>query len=210
MNIKTKYVDKVGTIIATTQYEKDEFILDIDGTKFTTDNFNFFQWFSGNKQDRIKVDELNRLLNCSLIFNFPIAIFKNEVVCQSILEVEIQIGSEQEPNDCKILKQKLTLESYSIESNSCVNIELEKLIKILPIFLKIRSCFTCASSDYGVYGNSFFGSMVCFKNVKEEYSKIKGKEELFIELLKKGEGFFDETYSCDDYKIRQKNTGYRG
>ena len=85
-----------------------------------------------------------------------------------------------------------------------------KLIKILPNFLKIRSCFTCAFSDYGIYGNSFFGAMICFKNVKEEYSKINEKEGLFKELLEKGEGFFDETYFCDDYKIRQENTGYRG
>ena len=62
--------------------------------------------------------------------------------------------------------------------------------------------------DYSVYGQSSFGSMLCFKNQKEEYSKVRTK----AEYLKLGapERYVQEVYCCDHYEIRKKSVGYRG
>jgi hypothetical protein len=71
-----------------------------------------------------------------------------------------------------------------------------------------KNCYGCMYSDYSVYGQSTFGSMLCFRNQKEEYSKVTTKDE----YLKLGapDGYVQEIYCCDQFGIRKDSVGYRG
>jgi hypothetical protein len=71
-----------------------------------------------------------------------------------------------------------------------------------------KNCYGCLYSDYSVYGQSTFGSMLCFRNQKDEYSKVTTKNE----YLKLGppDGYVQETYCCDQFEIRKEGVGYRG
>jgi len=70
-----------------------------------------------------------------------------------------------------------------------------------------KNCYGCMYGDYSVYGNSTFGSMLCFRNQKEEYSKVTTKQEYM--QLGPPDGYVQETYCCEQFEIRNKRVGYR-
>jgi len=72
----------------------------------------------------------------------------------------------------------------------------------------LKNCYGCMYSDYSVYGQSTFGSMLCFRNQKEVYSKVRTKAEYL--KLDPPEGYVQEIYCCDQYAVRKLGVGYRG
>ena len=211
MNIKATYKDEIGFINSTLVLENGKYILDIDGAKFISEDLSGFQRFNNEKTNRIIVDEFNRILNCKLIFYFPIIILKNSIETKTFLEIELQIGGNTEPKNWKITKQKIILDEFSIYSNSTI-IDLEKLKNNLPNNVNLKCCFDCQYSDLGIYSNPFFGFMIFFKNFKTEYLKVNQKDDDYIKLLDNvsEDDFVYETYVCSEFKIRKPNTGYRG
>ncbi|WP_020571876.1 DUF6304 family protein [Neolewinella persica] len=74
----------------------------------------------------------------------------------------------------------------------------------------LKNCHGCAYSDYSPYGNDTFGTMMCFRNCKSEYSKVKSKADFFEVLNLNQDITVQETYLCDQFEARKKGTGYRG
>ncbi|OQP57646.1 hypothetical protein A3860_08420 [Niastella vici] len=72
----------------------------------------------------------------------------------------------------------------------------------------LKNCYGCMYGDYSVYGQGSFGTMLCFRNQKEEYSKVTNKDE-YMELDAPYR-HVQEIYCCDQYEIRKKGAGYRG
>lgn len=70
-----------------------------------------------------------------------------------------------------------------------------------------KNCYGCMYGDYSVYGQSTFGSMLCFRNQKEAYTKVTTKQE----YLKLGapHGYVQETYCCNQFETRKELVGYR-
>jgi hypothetical protein len=87
--------------------------------------------------------------------------------------------------------------------------ELLELSKALPEMTHIRSCITCAFSDYSPYGHGLFGGLACFRDVKEEYVQIKDKPGIFA-IWDRLTEVVQETYLCDAFERRVPGTGYRG
>lgn len=79
----------------------------------------------------------------------------------------------------------------------------------LPPSVLPKCCFNCQYSDYGVAGHGYFGSMMCFRNIKKEYSQVKTKEK-FMEIMDKFDRWVQEIYLCSDFQRRVPGTGYRG
>lgn len=79
----------------------------------------------------------------------------------------------------------------------------------LPDGMRLRSCITCAFSDYNPAGNDFFGTMACFRDHKADYRAVSTKRDIFA-LWPSLTGLVQETYLCPDYEPRQPGTGYRG
>lgn len=211
MNLKATYIDKFGSLNGNLEVAKGKFILDFENAKFISEDLTNFQRFQNNKANRIVVDDYNRILNCKLQFKFPIKILKNKVEIDTFLKIELKIGSDTNIKSEKITEQKLSIENYSIISNSNI-IDLNKLKENLPENWNLKCCFGCQYSDFGIYSNPFFGFMICFKNFKDEYSKVNGKDDIYIELLNnvKDNDTVNETYVCKEFKIREENVGYRG
>jgi hypothetical protein len=86
--------------------------------------------------------------------------------------------------------------------------ELLSLQSSLPQGTYLKACISCAHSDYSPYGHGLFGGMACFRNLKEQYSQVKDKFDLFP-ILDQAE-VVQETYLCPEFEKRQPNTGYRG
>lgn len=74
--------------------------------------------------------------------------------------------------------------------------------------VKFKNCFGCNFSDYSVYGQGVYGTMLCFKNQKEEYLKVKTKDQYM--KLEREDRLVQETFCCEEFKMRNNNIGYRG
>ena len=74
----------------------------------------------------------------------------------------------------------------------------------------MKCCFTCHWSDYSPYGNSDFGTMMCYRKHKEEYSKVNGKETYFKYADNLDFESKQEIYICSEYEPRIHFSGYRG
>ena len=86
--------------------------------------------------------------------------------------------------------------------------ELLSLQSNFPPAAFLKACISCAYSDYSPYGHGMFGGMACFRNFKQEYAKVKSKDELFP-ILDKAD-VVQETYLCPEFGKRLPRTGYRG
>ena len=70
------------------------------------------------------------------------------------------------------------------------------------------NCFGCRYSDYSYLGSPEFGKMLCFKNQKERYVKVRTKEDYLN--LDKEDRVTQEIFVCNEYEMRGKVIGYRG
>jgi len=71
-----------------------------------------------------------------------------------------------------------------------------------------KSCFGCQFSDYSVFGQGAFGTMLCFKNQKKKYLAVTTKAEYMA--LDREDRFVQETFLCEEFEARGENVGYRG
>ena len=78
----------------------------------------------------------------------------------------------------------------------------------LPAGTSFHACISCAFSDYSPYGSGLFGTLACFRDTKEEYRQVRGKNVEF--LWPRMAGLVQETFLCDDFEKRMPGTGYRG
>jgi hypothetical protein len=62
--------------------------------------------------------------------------------------------------------------------------------------------------DYSIYGQSSFGTMLCFVKQKDSYKGARNKHE-YMELAGDYQQV-QEIYCCDQYEIRTPGAGYRG
>lgn len=87
---------------------------------------------------------------------------------------------------------------------------------ILSIYKLIKDkydmicCLTCQYSDYSPYGNSDFGTMLCYRRYKEEYLKVNSKSDFFEYLSDIKAESVQETQLCKEYSPRTLCEGYRG
>jgi Family of unknown function (DUF6304) len=87
--------------------------------------------------------------------------------------------------------------------------ELVHICQALTAATRIRSCFTCAFSDYSPCGHGLFGSLACFRGVKDKYLQVRDKEGIF-DIWDHMTEFVQETYLCGEFKQRVPGAGYRG
>lgn len=81
----------------------------------------------------------------------------------------------------------------------------------------MQCCFTCQFSEYSPYGNSEFGSMLCFGRHKYRYIELNEQKKLYNCLCDLDDSFAAETEQgiqevglCEKYEPRIVYGGYRG
>jgi hypothetical protein len=154
------------------------------------------------------------LCNCRLEFHIPQTIInldeENEISADLIVILNLGkpssnggISNLKAQFALTVAKNKFTNESDSFESAFS---QIQK--EMLPEF-RFKNCFSCHYSDYSPAGSGFFSSLMCFRNNKASYLTAIKKEDFFKLAL---EGFIpvQETYCCEQFAPREKDTGYRG
>jgi hypothetical protein len=113
--------------------------------------------------------------------------------------------------ECLLLSLRVDDQVYSsIGKSGWFEDELLELQKVLPNGTYLKACINWGLSDYWPGGNPAFGGMLCFRDSKAQYRKVKSKSDLFklAEAIKPL--IVQETFLCPEFKKRQPGTGYRG
>jgi len=207
--IPAVYTDKHGTIQTTIINDSVTLNINLNGTIFSGDTFVFFQPETTLPlPGRFTLGELGQLIDYTLSCRIPISTWKEGMQIPGFLLTEVDYKDE---TTSPYFHFSFELENETIEIGKLQEFEgvFEILSEQLPDNVVVKTCYTCLYSDYSVYGNDLFGAMLCFRNVKDAYLKVKGKDE-YMGMMDDFDRMVQETYLCEDFAPRIKGTGYRG
>lgn len=212
--IPTTYTDKHGTIQTTIINDSSTLSIDLDGTSFSGNTFVFFQPAATQPlPDRFTLGELGQLTDYTLSCRIPISTWKEGILIPGFLLFTVEYNEDETRRDhnAPYFHFSFELEDEIIPIGKLSQFEgvFERLTSKLPDNIVIKTCYTCLYSDYSVYGNDIFGTMMCFRNVKDAYLKVKSKGE-YMDMMDDFDRYVQETYLCEDFAPRTKDVGYRG
>jgi hypothetical protein len=210
------YQDKFGVETTVIQNDGKNLRMVIRGIEF---NGFMFDDFEPNVTDETLLASflLNRgtLCSCRISCDIPVAVVVLETIIECVLNAQIELGDPKSNGgiDREQIRLTLQLDDQVFQSSGAkggwFDDELQEIQTVLPDGVYIKSCYTCAFSDYNPAGYGAFGCMACFRNNKQEYLNIRGKTEFLIFFSKKTENV-QETWLCSEYEKRIPGTGYRG
>jgi hypothetical protein len=224
------YTDNFGTTDIVIENDFDYLYTEIDGVKFLGSEFSdLFIVDKGNyTKEQLKrftlssITILNKniieeaLCNCSFKIVVPqLMIHKiNGLAFYSDLKIEYFLGNvrpkprggldEEKVNLSIIIEEKEYLGTSDYMEGAFDQIRVEFKEKY-----QFKNCYGCMFGDYSVYGQSSFGTMLCFVSVKEKYKAVGHKQD-YMELPTEEVNNVQEIYCCDQYEIRKDGAGYRG
>jgi hypothetical protein len=226
---KGSYKDNLGAREIEVENELGSLTLEIDGVVFTGSEFDDLTVDDKSKYTteqlarftflRTPIYQTDRfvetLCNCSIEVVVPQLVIDklNATEFPVDLTVNNLLGSPRSEPGKGIDHETVTLSiviagiTYSGTSGDFEG-AFDGIFKQIRDLYHFKNCYGCIYSDYSVYGQSSFGSMLCFRNQKEAYRKVTTKDE----YLKLGppDGYVQETYCCDQFEIRKELVGYRG
>ena len=223
------YKDSSGTCAIEVENDYHTLTTEIDGVVFTGSEFDDLIVDDRSKYTagqlarftflRTPIYQTDRfietLCNCTIEVVMPQVVIDklNNREFPSDLTVTTLLGSPRSESGRGIDHESVTLlltiagTTYSGTSSDFEG-AFDGIYKQIKDNYHFKNCYGCLYSDYSVYGQSTFGSMLCFRNQKEAYSKVTTKDEYL--KLDRPSGYVQETYCCDEFEIRKGNVGYRG
>lgn len=216
---KTTYQDATGTIQSDMHLLNRQFTIRLDGILFTSDMLDDFAFVNEAEPHirhtdlpaRFSICEQGFLTNYEMQFSIPLQVVDKHT--NTSIEASLYIGIMLQNNPNKQTAElilHIPNETLSYKGKSgFFEIALQQIQKQLPENYHLKCCFGCAFSDYSVYGQAFWGTMLCYEHIREKYSQVKDKDE-FMEIMEEYNGIVAETHLCPEFQIRKKGTGYRG
>lgn len=210
-----KYSDKNGEEVTTISNDGKTLWMSVRGVEFVGNDFDCFSTEETGKSN-LETFSFSQecLCECRIEYEMIIELIADNQIESAKLSVYIELGKENEKgwtdrNDVLLVLKYQDKVFRSKGTSEWFEDELLDIQKQMPQNHKLKCCFGCAFSDYSVYGHGFFGSMMCFRNIKEDYKKIFDKR-AFMEIMGNHAGWVQETYLCEEFEIRKVGTGYRG
>ncbi len=156
----------------------------------------------------------NELCSCRIECEIPIPIVADGKESVGVLHCTIDLGAPCGTGgfETEVLSIVLNYDGMQYPSRGTsgwFEDELLDIQKTLPPRTFMKACINCLYSDYSPYGHSMFGCMMCFRNLKQEYLKVKSKDD-FWSVHDRYERSVQETYVCPEFERRIPGTGYRG
>ncbi|QDU78801.1 hypothetical protein Pla110_05050 [Polystyrenella longa] len=153
------------------------------------------------------------LCACRIIFMMPISIYNCGDNSEGSLKIEVRIDDPNSNDALEYYQTRIRLDCDQGEFTSSgkgrdFESELLEIQSLLPAGFYMRLCINCLFSDYSPFGKSQFGDLMCYRNKKADYLKVKNKVDYF------SLGFVcdrkvQETYLCPEFERRVPGTGYR-
>jgi len=210
------YSDARGDVISEIENDGKNLTTRLRGVTFLGDDFDSLSPVEDTSEEFLHEFDLHQgfLCCCKLVVTIPTTVIEREVELKVDLEATIELGAssskgglESEDVSIRLLHPKGEINSTG--TSGWFENELLDVQRGLPNGSSLKNCIGCAYSDYSPFGHGLFGDMLCFRNLKEEYSTVKSKNDLWP-LHDRFDRFVQETYLCDEFMVRQPHTGYRG
>jgi len=210
-----RYTDRYGVESTTLRNNGARLYLRLRGVTFSGADFDSLEPDPHAAPEALATFDLHggALCNCTIECEIPLPVVQESRTIASPLEVHLELGRPTATGclDREVLILSLRLEGQSFRSagdSGWFEDELLTLQSSLPAGSYLKACIGCAHADYSPYGHGLFGGIACFRNWKEEHSRVKDKFDLFA-ILDKAE-LVQETYLCPEFERRRPNSGYRG
>ncbi len=124
-------------------------------------------------------------------------------------------GSYKESNNVSFHEEvriELTWkEKVLVGKSGFVEVTFDQLKKQLPQGYSFKNCYGCLYGDYSIYGNSSFGTMMCFKHMKQKYTEVGNKEDYSDLCVDESDliEWVQEINYCDEFEVRGNGGAYR-
>lgn len=215
-NYQGTYSDAHGREVITVSNDGENLRTVVRGVEFLGSDFDNLVPVAGSSAQQLDSFTLNRgdLCACLLTLEIPLPVLIHGSAVDGSLHMELELGAPASNGgiDREILRLALTYSNVRIVSsgrNGSFEDELVDIERQLPEGVHIKACFGCLYSDYSPYGHGLFGDMLCFRNLKAEYLRVRSKTE-FWEIHGREDRLVQETYLCPEFAVRVPGTGYRG
>lgn len=212
----TTYRDRLGPVTTSIHDDGGSLHIMLRGVAFSGPDFDALSPERPLSEDERGLFVLSHddLCACSLSWSMPLTILANGDDLAAELHAELELGDPTAGGG--ITAERLTLrlvsavgEFVSRGLSGWFEGELLEIQAQLPPGCALKSCMTCAHSDYSPYGHGLWGSMACFRDNKEAYGKVRSKSDLFA-IWDEMTAYVPETFLCPEFCLRRAGTGYRG
>lgn len=208
-----KYTDKFGSLKSEVISHGSNLRLELRNTIFEGREFESLE--TKETKGNFEFNSYNELTNFELEIEIPIIIghLKNNFNGELILKLEKSIENKKDYGVELVIKEATfkTVFGENLFARNMYNFEylMIDMQKTLPENYEIKTCISCKYSNYHPCGNSEFGDLVCFKNVKNKFEKIKDKSglmNLWDEARENNQIFnVNEIYECADHEFIGEN-----
>lgn len=226
---KGLYKDSVGMREIEIENDFNTLVMEIDGVvfsgsefddlsvddklKYTEQQLTRFTFFQTPQYQTKKVSET--LCNCSFEIIVPQIIIdkSNNDHFLSDLKIEVFLGNARKGNPGSGIEFETVTLSLTIAgkiyagTSELFEGSFDQIRDQLQDKYQLKNCYGCMYADYSVYGQGTFGTMLCFRDQKTEYSKVTNKDE--YTALAPSYLHVQEIYCCNEYETRKKGAGYR-
>lgn len=210
-----RYIDNEGSVETVVNVVDDKMSVIVDGNQLIGGSFDLLEIESNDEavRDRFTLSD-NVICDCKIECKIPILFCKVDKCEPKELVMVLTLGKPLlngflDKEECKLSIEYDSKSYMSSGRSGLFEDEMTELIRKLPEGINIQCCLTCQYSDYSPYGQGLFGTMMCYRNMKEEYMAVDSKD-AFLVIHDDYEQMVQETYHCSEYQKRRPNTGYRG
>lgn len=210
------YIDKNGQNTLEIKNDGSSLIATIRGVSFAGTDFDDLSPAPNTNAEKLFAFTLsdNSLCACEFQFAMPLPMIDQGEKTAAELHVSLTLGSPKFNGGIDSETLHLTLHYLDHKFNSSgtsglFECELLNIQKQLPHGVYLHACINCQYSDYSPYGNGLFWTMLCFRNIKQEYLPVTSKQEYWA-VHGRQERQVQETFLCHEFIRRRPGTGYRG
>jgi hypothetical protein len=223
------YTDDWGATAIVIENDFENLHVEIDGVQFKGAEFSDMELVNRSNYTEKELErftfwptpmfhtDTNEQSLCNCSFEFPIGQLiidtTTHLEISGTLTIKCTLGTERpQPKGGLAFEEvrlRLSTQQFDFEGEGdCFEVALDKIQHQFEGRYRFKNCYGCMYGDYSVYGQSSFGTMLCFVKQKDQYKKAKNKQE-YLELAGDYQQV-QEIYCCDQYEIRTAGAGYRG
>jgi hypothetical protein len=202
------YFDAKGTESTSIENDSELLRMSVRGVEFVGSEFDSLEPTMETTPSELSGFSFDHgfLSSCRIQCRMPIRINAHDRDGEGILEVDIALG-KFDHGSLRIALEHGGQRFAGPGNTGWFEDELNGLQKQLPSGWLVKACINCLYSDYSPAGHGLFGSMMCFRNRKQDYLAVRSKHQMWS---LKCDRLVQETYLCPEFERRVPGTGYRG
>lgn len=204
------YIDQFGKENIVVENDFQNFRIKIREIVFQSTDFEDLSPINIQQIDHLKLKNFELLNNALFNFSLEIKLPLNfiDLATNETIKIDAKLKFEliQERQN-KQITLILAGTTYTASSD-LIETLFDQLQKQFKGKFRFKNCYGCLFADYSIYGQGFIGTMGCFKAQKKAYLNIKNKDDYM--LLAATDFCVQEIFCCPEFKVRDRNIGYRG